>query len=96
MIALTGYTAFFDRSPDHGLDPEGGTVVARFLSTVQQWALWEHDWNSVLDDFPVPYFHMKEFTPFCRGRPWPVLGRIHREGLKSVQGEIRRFRLAVS
>lgn len=67
VIALSGYTAFFDRSADHDEDPIGGTVVAGFLSTVEQWALWEAEWNAVLEDFRVPYFHMKELK---RNR-WP-------------------------
>jgi hypothetical protein len=60
MIALSGYTAAFDRSADHDDDALGGTVVAGFVSSIEQWAIWEEEWNSVLDRFGVPYFHRKE------------------------------------
>jgi len=60
MVALTGYTAVFDRSADDET-PSGGTVVAGFVTTVEQWALWEDDWKAVLQKFDVPYFHMREF-----------------------------------
>jgi hypothetical protein len=60
VVALTGYTAVFDRSADDD-SSNGGTVVAGFATTVEQWALWENDWNVVLREFDVPYFHMREF-----------------------------------
>jgi len=61
MIALTGYRAVLDYSADHDLFIFGGAVVAGFVSTVEQWSLWEGDWNKVLHTFEVPYFHRKEF-----------------------------------
>jgi hypothetical protein len=61
VIALSGYTAVFDRSADDE-ESSGGTVVAGFATTNEQWALWEKDWISVLRDFNVPYFHMREFN----------------------------------
>jgi len=64
VIALSGYNAFFDRSADHDLQSVGGTVVAGFVSTVEQWALWEKDWKAVLDEFHVRYFHMREFNSY--------------------------------
>ena len=60
MIVLSKYIAVFDRSADDE-SADGGTAVAGFVSTAEQWALWEEDWNTVLGKFGAPYFHMREF-----------------------------------
>lgn len=67
MLALTGYTAVFDRSADRDQFLAGGTVVAGFVSTIEQWAVWEEGWNKILRRFNVPYFHRKEFDPLKDG-----------------------------
>jgi hypothetical protein len=59
MIVLDGYTACFDRSYN---DRDEETVVAGFVSSVQQWSMWEAEWRLTLAQFNVPYFHMKEFV----------------------------------
>ncbi len=59
MIALSGYSAFFDASADAG-ESEVVTVVAGFLATVEASEQWEIAWRLCLAEFDVPYFHMKE------------------------------------
>ena len=72
LIALTGYTAFFDAT--YQRTPQGGhTVVAGYLSTVEQWEYWETNWKLVLAEFDVPYFHMNEFLGYreaFKDRKW--------------------------
>jgi len=60
VVCLSGYKTYFDKSPDDSF-----TVVAGFVSSVEQWAIWEEKWKAVLRHFQVPYFHMREFTS-CR------------------------------
>jgi hypothetical protein len=59
VIALRGYSAFFDASMDAGKS-EVSTVVAGFLSSVENWEQWEISWRLALAEYGVPYFHMKE------------------------------------
>lgn len=70
MIALSGYVAYLDRSADPDSEAGGGTVVAGFASSVEEWALWEEDWKAVLAEFRVPYFHMKEFNSLSSTGPF--------------------------
>lgn len=63
-IALTGYSAYFDRSADSQVANEK-TVVAGYISSIEQWAQWEVNWKLVLASFDVPYFHMRNFVA-CR------------------------------
>jgi hypothetical protein len=91
MVALTGYTAVFDRSADDS--PDGGTVVAGFVTTVEQWALWESEWNAVLQDFKVPYFHMREFGASRKafaGEEWRDEDR-RRRFIAALVGTIKRW-----
>jgi hypothetical protein len=63
VIALKGYTAYFDASVDaERRIPDISTVVAGFISSVELWERWEADWRIALAELDVPYFHMKEFT----------------------------------
>lgn len=36
--------------------------VAGFISTVDEWLLFEKEWATVLDEFKIKYFHMREFA----------------------------------
>lgn len=58
VIALTGYTAYFDASREAKKE----LMVAGYVSTVEEWAQFEISWKLTLAKFNVPYFHMKEFT----------------------------------
>ena len=62
MIALTAYNAYFDRSAD---SPDDKTVVAGYVSSVEQWGQWETNWKLTLASFDVPFFHMRNFVA-CR------------------------------
>jgi hypothetical protein len=60
MIVLSEYVACFDASYDQNT-ADNGTIVAGYISSIDQWAQWEIDWRLTLAEFDVPYFHMKEF-----------------------------------
>ena len=64
VIVLSGYNAFFDASYQKTTDG-GQTIVAGYVSSVEQWAQWEINWRLVLAAFDVPYFKMSEFLG-CR------------------------------
>ena len=58
------FTAYFDDSghPDRG--PE--LVVGGFVSTIPRWQRFENEWSSILGEFGISAFHMKDFTA-CQG-----------------------------
>lgn len=62
VAILSGYTSCFDCSMDAAIEPTANTVVAGYLSSMEEWEHWEFDWKLTLADFDVPYFHMKEFV----------------------------------
>jgi hypothetical protein len=37
-------------------------AVAGFVGRTDEWLKFERGWNAVLEEFQVPYFHMREFT----------------------------------
>jgi hypothetical protein len=58
---VAALTAYFDAS---GTEHSGTElVVSGFVSTVKKWKGFEREWQALLDDAGVPYFHMKEFAP---------------------------------
>jgi len=59
ILILMPLTLYCDAS---GKKQEGLNVVAGFLSTVDQWLLFEKEWAAVLKEFNVNYFHMREFA----------------------------------
>src|SRR6185369_16743095 len=36
-------------------------TIAGFVAPLDQWALFEADWRRLLDEYGIPYLHMKEF-----------------------------------
>ena len=49
---------------DDSGDPDGGhnfLTVGGYVATVDYWEYFEKQWTEILDEFRVPYFHMKEF-----------------------------------
>ena len=63
FVMMTEYQVFFDCSKDESKEIiSPATVVAGFVSTVENWGQWETDWRLALASFDVPYFHMKEFN----------------------------------
>lgn len=59
MLKPLPLTLYCDAS---GKDQEKLSVVAGFISTVDQWLLFEKEWAMVLQEFGVKYFHMNEFA----------------------------------
>jgi hypothetical protein len=58
MIALRGYSAYFDASRDtHTKD----MLVAGYVSTREEWAQFEISWRLTLARYEVPFFKMSEF-----------------------------------
>lgn len=50
--------AYFDDSRD---SENRAMTFAGYLSTVELWKQFDRAWKAVLDEFHVPYLHMKEF-----------------------------------
>ena len=64
MAALTGY---FDASGKASNPFAIELVVSGFISTPKKWNQFEQYWQALLDEFDLPYFHMREFAP-SKGR----------------------------
>ncbi|HET9406042.1 MAG TPA: hypothetical protein VFO39_02280 [Candidatus Sulfotelmatobacter sp.] len=68
IVALSGYSAYFDASRDQDKTEE---LVAGYVSTLEEWAQFEASWRLVLAKYHVEYFKMSEFigrrnnTPFA-------------------------------
>ena len=61
MAVLKGY---FDESGDEENNPELRVVsFAGYIASDGTWTNFERLWQSVLDEFEVAFFHMKEFGP---------------------------------
>ena len=58
VIALSGYSAFFDASHNHD---NTEMLVAGYASTVEEWAQFEIGWKLTLAKYDVPFFKMSEF-----------------------------------
>jgi len=68
MVAVI--RGYFDNSGDAN-DPQHNVLtLGGYLANEGQWAKFEREWKANLDDFGLPYLHMKEFahnlTPFER------------------------------
>jgi hypothetical protein len=44
--------------------------IAGYIGTAEAWELVEEEWQGVLDDFGVPYLHMKEYAHSKDGSPF--------------------------
>jgi hypothetical protein len=53
-------TAYLDESGTHAGSP--AVSVAGYLSTPEQWQVFEAEWLTALGDFGVPSFHMTDFA----------------------------------
>jgi hypothetical protein len=58
IVALAGYSAYFDASQNK---PQDEMVVAGYLSTLEEWAQFEMSWKLTLAKYDVPFFKMSEF-----------------------------------
>ena len=57
---LEMFTAYFDDSGS----PDSGTSlgVAGFVSTVEKWVEFEEAWHSILAEYKIDYFHMRQYA----------------------------------
>jgi hypothetical protein len=57
------HRSYFDAS--YNGQPSGGSyAVAGWLATGERWNSFASQWQAVLNEFSVPYMHMKEFAHF--------------------------------
>ncbi|WP_041839559.1 MULTISPECIES: DUF3800 domain-containing protein [Acidobacterium] len=54
-------TAYFDCS-HNGKGSGGSVAVSGWLSSGERWEQFDYEWDQILEEFQVPYFHMKEFA----------------------------------
>lgn len=59
MKNMANFTAYFDESTGN---KSPILVVAGFLSTDAQWAMFEREWREVLVEFKIPAFHAQHFA----------------------------------
>ncbi|WP_316228985.1 DUF3800 domain-containing protein [Bradyrhizobium sp. SZCCHNR1070] len=71
-MALMGY---FDESGTHGKESPV-VIVAGFIASPEQWALFEHDLSSLLEEYAVKTFHAKDLrTRKGDFKGWPTIKR---------------------
>jgi hypothetical protein len=58
VIALSGYSAYFDASMDKD---KTEVLVAGYVSTLEEWSQFEIAWKLTLAKYDVPFFKMSEF-----------------------------------
>jgi hypothetical protein len=63
---MTEYAAYFDDSGHP--DDQAAVVVAGFISTEEQWLLFEREWKEILEREGMESFHM---TDFEKSKVWP-------------------------
>jgi len=56
------YSTYYDASGSQNL-ADKPLVVVGLLSTEEKWLKCEREWDQALEEFEVPYLHMKEFAP---------------------------------
>jgi len=54
---------FFDETGDTKDPAQKFVGMAGFVAPSEKWVHFECKWKSILKDFKLPYFHMKEFNP---------------------------------
>lgn len=55
-------TAYFDESETAG-EERDYFVVAGLVADAYRWAKFDREWKHILDEFGVPYLHMRELNP---------------------------------
>jgi hypothetical protein len=58
VVALSGYSAYFDASMDK---EKTEMLVAGYVSTLEEWSQFEISWKLTLAKYDVPFFKMTEF-----------------------------------
>jgi Protein of unknown function (DUF3800) len=88
------FTAYFDESSTHA--GSSLIVIAGGASDDVQWSFFEAEWKGLLEEFKVPYFHMRKFAhsigPFAS---WKRDEKRRRQFIKRLVGILRR-RVTVS
>jgi hypothetical protein len=83
------FTTYFDVS---GTRLDSDIIsVAGFVSDGEQWLKFEGEWREVLEEFGVPYLHMREFAHF-KGpfESWRGQEKKRREFLQRLSGILAR------
>ena len=89
MLVLHGY---FDESGTH--DTSKAVCIAGYISTAEQWALFNDEWHAALDQWGLEFFHMTDFATraklysewgedVCRARYWRLASIIKKHTLVS-------------
>lgn len=60
MAVLTGY---YDETGDTRDPSQKFVGMAGFVAPADSWRLFERKWKFILNEFKIPYFHMREFAP---------------------------------
>jgi hypothetical protein len=83
------FTAYFDESSTHAGSPL--IVIAGGASDDVQWSFLEAEWKGLLEEFKVPYFHMRKFAhsigPFAT---WKGDENRRRHFIERLVGILRR------
>jgi hypothetical protein len=61
LIGVVEYRGWFDDSGDQEDPYHTCASMAGYIGTVEIWDRFETEWQGVLDEFQIPYLHMKEF-----------------------------------
>ena len=79
VVALSGYSAYFDASMDK---EKTEMLVAGYVSTLEEWSQFEISWKLTLAKYDVPFFKMSEFIG--RRKEYPTQsGRLNPTGRNS-------------
>lgn len=61
LAIYVDYFAYYDAGGTQN-DQSGALTVAGLISTEAKWCRFEREWEAVLKNYGVPYFHMKEYA----------------------------------
>jgi len=64
VVALSGYSAYFDASTDQDM------LVAGYVSRLEEWAQFEIAWKLTLAQYDVPFFKMSTFIGRRQGEAY--------------------------
>jgi hypothetical protein len=61
LMGVIEYRGWFDESGDQEDPRHTCASMAGYIGAVESWDRFETEWQGVLDEFQIPYLHMKEF-----------------------------------
>jgi hypothetical protein len=87
------FQSFFDESggADHGF-----ITVCGWVASVERWRQFETEWKTMLVQFNVPYFHLKELSqsrgPYSKwfGKPSAERDALFAEASRIIRGTVER------